>query len=101
MDIIERINRRVETLHGIKHAIEVLPYAHQTIDKHCELRRIYLDRLRSLRLMFVDAIEEFSHQEERVERHIQYLTSPDAPLDTSVAPTLPAPHNTTTESGRV
>jgi hypothetical protein len=105
MDNIERINRKVDALLGIKNAIETLPYEEHTIPKHCELRRIYLDRLRSLRLLFTDTIVEFCHQEARVERHIHHLEttikSPDVLLDTSVAPPLPAPHNTTTESGRV
>ena len=101
MDNIERINRRVEGLLGLKQAIETLPYEHHTIPKHCELRRIYLDRLRSLRLLFLECIDEFCHQEARVQRHIYHLMSPGAPLGTSEDPPSPAPRSTTTESDSV
>ena len=73
MDNIDRINTIVENLHEMKRAINSLPLAQNTIDTHCELRRIYLERLSGLKNLFLLCIEEFNTQESRIQRHINQL----------------------------
>lgn len=81
MDNIDRINAIVENLHEIKRAINSLPLAQNTIDTHCELRSIYLERLNGLKNLFVMCIGEFNIQESRIQRHIQQLKADKLPSD--------------------